>query len=446
MEWLFVWLYCICAPSTKIINAMNVSCLQGGRLIDPENNIDRQEDLYFVGGKIANKSEVIDAKKIEYYDVRGKIIFPGLVDLRTHLKYITSEKGENILSLTKAASSGGYTTILLIPDTETKADNSGTIQYIQDRIRNNALINVLICGCLTKGAKGSELAPLGSLKEIGVTAISDCPKSIQDNQIFSKGVEYASMFNLPVIDLPRDQSLSLGGSAHDGPIALKMGLGGYPRIAEELYVQRAISVASSLGTKIHVTSISSHGSVEMLREAKKRNVLISSDVTAHHLFLTEESISEYDPNFKTSPPLREEKDRKALINGLLDGTIDCISSAHEPHEEHVKNVEYDLAPSGVIGLETTLSVALKCLKEEKGFSWLKLISYLSSNPSRIMELEVGSFQKGKNADIVVFDPERKWTVQREGYNSNAINTPFEKSQFTGKVVKTFVNGELVFEE
>lgn len=425
---------------------MSIVCLHGGRIVDPQSEIDEQRDLFFQNGKIINLDEKADLSNCEKIDVSGKIIFPGLIDLRTHLKYITSDKGENISTLTKAASAGGYTTILLMPNSDTKADNPGAIQYIQDRIKNNGRTKVLVCGCITKGAGGKELAPLGSLKETGVIAISDCPKSIQDNQIFSKGVEYASMFNLPVIDLPRDLSLSLNGTAHDGPIALKMGLGGYPRIAEELYVQRAISVSSSSGAKIHLTSISSHGSVEMIKEAKKRNIKISSDVTPHHISLTENNISEYDPNFKTSPPLREDRDRQALIEGLLDGTIDCISTAHEPYEDHLKNVEYDLAPPGVIGLETSLSIVLKSLKENEGFSWIKLISLLSSNAAKILDLDVGTFKKGKSADIVVFDPEKKWTPSRKNNLSNASNSPYENIEQTGKVIKTFVNGEIVFED
>ena len=424
---------------------MIIKCLKGGRVVDPVNKIDKEKDLYFGEGKILNFSDQTDSKDIEIIDVRGKIIFPGLIDLRTHLKYITSEKGENISSLTKAASAGGYTTIMLMPDTDSKADNPGAIQYVQDRINNEALINVLVCGCLTKDASGEKLAPLGSFREINVKAISDCPQSIQDNQIFAKGVEYASMFNLPVIDLPRDFSLSSHGVAHDGPVALKMGLGGYPRIAEELFVQRAISVASSLGTKIHLSSISSSGSVDMIREAKKRNVSISADVTPHHLFLTEKSISEYNPNFKTSPPLREEKDRKSLINGLFDGTIDSISSAHQPYEEHIKNVEYDLSPPGVIGIQTALSASYECLKDEKNFSWLKLISFLSTNAAKILSLDTPSFESGKNANIVIFDPLKKWSFNKSTSLSNASNCPFDNFQFNGRVEKTFMNGNLIFD-
>ena len=423
---------------------MSITCLHGGRIVDPANEINEIKDLYFEKNKIISKPPSTSKNKIKKIDVNGKIVLPGLVDLRTHLNNITSGQSENILSGTRAAAAGGYTTILLMPDILPRADNPGTIQFIQDRILKHACVKVLLCGCLTKDAKGESLAPLGSLKEIGVAAISDCPRTTQNNQIFTKGVEYASMFDLLVIDLPRDISLSRNGSAHDGPLALKMGLGGYPRMAEELYVQRAISISKSVKTKIHLTSISSHGSVEMIRAAKEKGILISADVTPHHLSLNEDCITEFNPNFKMSPPIREEIDRNALVEGLLDGTIDCVSTAHEPFQEHEKNMEYDLSPPGVIGLETALSACYQNLKGCKEFSWLKLIDSMSYNAAKILEINSGTLSVGTSADIVIFDPELKWKYNNKNRLSLAANTPFENREFKGKVEKTFVDGKLAF--
>jgi dihydroorotase len=418
--------------------------LKGGRVIDPVNNTDEIKDLYFRNGKITMPPQDDSETKIKEINVEGKIVFPGLVDLRNHLKNISGGQAENIKTGTKAAAAGGYTTILLMPDTDPRADNTGTIQYIQDRILKHASIKVLLCGCLTKEAKGESLAPLGSLKENGVVAISDCPRTTQNNQIFSKGVEYASMFNLPVIDLPRDLSLSDNGSAHDGPLALKLGLGGYPRIAEELFVQRAISVSKTVDTKIHLSSISTFGSVEMIKEAKKQNIKISADVTAHHLTLNETSINDYNPNFKTSPPIREEIDRIALIKGLNDGTIDCVCSAHQPFQEHEKNVEYDLAPSGVTGFETALSVCYNTLIEENSFSWIKLISLMSSNPPVILGEKSDQLTDGNYANITIFDPKLKWNYSEKNRETEASNSPFADKNFTGKITKTFYRGEEVY--
>ena len=423
---------------------MSITCLKGGRVVDPANQTNKIQDLYFEKNKIISFAQIISKKKIKIINVNGKIVFPGLIDLRSHLKNITGGQSENILSGTEAAAAGGYTTILLMPNITPKADNAGTIQFIQDRILKHACVKVLLCGCLTKDAKGESLAPLGSLKEIGVAAISDCPRTSQNNLIFSKGVEYASMFNLLVIDLPRDISLSKNGSAHEGPLALKMGLGGYPRIAEELYVQRAISISKSLKAKIHLTSISSHGSVEMIKEAKKKGILITADVTPHHLILNESCITNFDPNFKMSPPIREEIDRKALVRGLKDGTIDCVSTAHEPFQEHEKNVEYDLAPSGVIGLETALSACYQILKNDKDFTWLNLIRSMSYNASKVLEIEGGTLSVGSKADIGVFDPNLNWKYNAKKSLSQATNSAFENTEFLGKVIKTFVDGKLVF--
>ena len=423
---------------------MSVTYLKGGRVIDPVNNTDEIKDLYFENGKIINFSQKDSAKKVKEVNVEHKIVLPGLVDLRCHLKNISGGQAENISTGTKAAAAGGYTTILLMPDIYPRADNPGTIQYIQDRILKHALVNVLLCGCLTKEANGKSLAPLGSLKENGVVAISDSPSTTQNNQIFSKGVEYASMFNLPVIELPRDYSLSDKGTAHDGPLALKLGLGGYPRIAEELFVQRAISISKSVDTNIHLSSISSYGSVQMLKEAKKRDVKITADVTGHHLSLNERSISDYNPNFKTIPPVREEKDRIALINGLKDGTIDSVCTAHQPFQEHEKNVEFDLAPAGVTGLETTLSICFETLVEKNNFSWNELINIMSVNPSTILGQKREQLAIGSNANISIFDPKLTWCYDKQHRKSEATNSPFKKKKFIGKIIKTFFKGKEVY--
>lgn len=423
---------------------MRITCLKGGRIIDPINEVDEIKDLYIKGERIINIKDVVANTPIDVIDVEGKIVFPGLVDLRSHLKNISGGQSENISSISKAAAAGGYTTILLMPNVSPKADNPGTIQHIQDRIIKHAVVNILLCGCLTKGGKGETIAPLGSLKEIGVVAVSDCPMTPQNTQIFSKGIEYAAMFGLLVIDLPRDFSLSVSGSAHDGPQALKMGLGGYPRIAEELFVQRAISISKSVDTKIHLTSISSNGSVEMIEDAKKKGIQISADVTPHHLIFNEESITEFNPNYKTSPPLREEIDRINLIRGVLNETIDCVTSAHEPFEEHEKNVEYDLSPAGVIGLETAFSACYETLQKKDQFSWKKLVNLMSCNPAKILNISAGCLSEGKRADIAIFDPDLEWKYSVNSRFTNASNSPFEEKKFRGKIIQTFVNGKSIF--
>ena len=372
---------------------MKTICLTGGRIIDPSTESDEKRDLYFYDNKIISPK---DAKNTEFIDVTGKIVFPGLVDLSCHINDLSGGNCENIFSMTRAAAAGGYSTVVLMPNLNPIPDNPATIQFINEQIKKDACINVKLTGCLTKGSNGKALAPLGSLKNAGVVAITDSPTSPQDNQIFCKAVEYASMFDLPVIDLPRDLSLSEEGNAHDGPIALKMGLGGYPRIAEELFVQRAISISRSLKSKVHLSSISSFGSVDLIKDAKNKGVMITADVSPQHLALTESKILNYDTNFKTTPPLREEVDRKFLIDGLMNGTIDCISSSHEPVKEYEKNVEYDLAPSGVTSLETALNISLQQLSKHPKFTWINLLKFMSLRPSEIIKVEGGGVRSWKH--------------------------------------------------
>lgn len=417
---------------------MKTICLTGGRIIDPSTESDEKRDLYFYDNKIISPK---DAKNTEFIDVTGKIVFPGLVDLSCHINDLSGGNCENIFSMTRAAAAGGYSTVVLMPNLNPIPDNPATIQFINDQIKKDACINVKLTGCLTKGSNGKALAPLGSLKNAGVVAITDSPKSPQDNQIFCKAVEYASMFDLPVIDLPRDLSLSEEGNAHDGPIALKMGLGGYPRIAEELFVQRAISISRSLKTKVHLSSISSFGSVDLIKDAKNKGVMITADVSPQHLALTESKILNYDTNFKTTPPLREEVDRKFLIDGLMNGTIDCISSSHEPVKEYEKNVEYDLAPSGVTSLETALNISLQQLSKHPKFTWINLLKFMSLRPSEIMKVEGGGLEVGSIANIVIFDPLKKWKYCSKEGKSRAFNTPFNNSEFSGKVIQTYFNGK-----
>lgn len=417
---------------------MKTICLTGGRIIDPSTESDEKRDLYFYDNKIISPK---DAKNTEFIDVTGKIVFPGLVDLSCHINDLSGGNCENIFSMTRAAAAGGYSTVVLMPNLNPIPDNPATIQFINDQIKKDACINVKLTGCLTKGSNGKALAPLGSLKNAGVVAITDSPTSPQDNQIFCKAVEYASMFDLPVIDLPRDLSLSEEGNAHDGPIALKMGLGGYPRIAEELFVQRAISISRSLKTKVHLSSISSFGSVDLIKDAKNKGVMITADVSPQHLALTESKILNYDTNFKTTPPLREEVDRKFLIDGLMNGTIDCISSSHEPVKEYEKNVEYDLAPSGVTSLETALNISLQQLSKHPKFTWINLLKFMSLRPSEIIKVEGGGLGVGSIANIVIFDPLKKWKYCSKEGKSRAFNTPFNNSEFSGKVIQTYFNGK-----
>lgn len=411
-------------------------CISGARIIDPSHNLDETRDFWVVDGRITfNRQE----GEIENLNISKKIVLPGMVDLRGHL-----HAPESLASASSAAAAGGYTTILAMPDVSPPADNPGAIRLMEEKASTASTINLLQCGCLTKGSKGEELAPLGSLKEAGIVAVSDCPNSPQNTEIFLKGIEYASMFDLPVIEFPRDLSISSSGVAHDGPTGLKMGIGGYPRMAEELFVQRAITISHNIRANIHLSSISSAGSVELIRNAKAKGILITADTTPHHLVLTDEKILGYDSNSKTMPPLREERDRKAILEGVLDGTIDSICTAHEPCHEHEKQVEFDLSPAGVIGYETALSIVYKELSKHDKDPFRLIAQTMSENPSRILNTPYEGFAEGAKANFVVFDPNNKWKYSVQKGVSGARNSPFDEYAIKGSVIATFSKGKQVY--
>ena len=414
---------------------MSKYCLKDARVIDPSQNLDKTLDLTVANGVITFGSA---GDSMESIDCSGKIIMPGMIDIRGHL-----HEPENLSSASNAAASGGYTTILIMSNIGAPADNAGTVHLMREKASKDSNIQILQCGCLTKASQGKALAPLGSLKEAGVVAVSDCPSSPQNTEIFARGLEYASMFELPVIEFPRDLAISTRGVAHDGAFSLKMGIGGYPRMAEELFVQRAITVCKNLCTRIHLTSISSAGSVELIREAKSKGIMITADSTAHHLALTDERLMGYNTNSKTMPPLREESDRLAILEGIKDETIDCISSAHEPCQKHEKEVEFDLAPAGAIGYETALSVVFEQLSQSLKDPFPLIAKTMSLNPSRILKVK-SEIAEGKRANLFVFDPSVSWTYKVDEGKSAAQNSPYENMEMKGSVLMTFSNGEKVF--
>jgi dihydroorotase len=348
---------------------------------------------------------------------------------------------ETIASGTRAAAAGGFTTVVCMPDVSPAADNPGTIRYLQDAIEKDACIDVLLTGSVTLDRKGEQLAPIGSLKQSGVVAVTDCPASTGNNEIFRRSLEYAAMFDLPILDLPRDPFLASNAVAHEGAQALRLGLRGWPRAAEELFVYRAVSLAMLTKAHVHLQSLSSAGSVEILQRAKERGVPVTADVTPHHLALTDSTLADYNTNLKTNPPLREESDRQALLAGLLDGTIDCIATAHEPYLEHEKDMEFDLAPFGVIGLETALSVSLESIVRSGAGSVSDMVAALTHRPASVLGLNKGTLSSGAIADIVIFDQQKEWIVTPENLESLSSNSPWLGENMTGRVTHVISAGQ-----
>jgi dihydroorotase len=417
--------------------------LIGARIVNPETKTDKCTDLFIRDGKInySHKS----SEKCEQINLSGKIIIPSFVDLRLHQKDFAGNQSENLSLTTERAASGGFSVLLMMPNTNPVADNPAAVRLILERAQKVAKVKVLLAGTLTQNAEGRALSPMGSLMEAGISAVTDCPTSPSNNKIFINAVKYAKMFNLPIIEYPRTSDLSDGSMAHESLLSFKMGLQGEPRISEELAVHRAIAVSKSLDVSIHLSSISTYSSVDLIREAKKQHVRITADTTANHLILTEESIQSYDTNAKTQPYLCEESDRQALIDGLLDGTLDAITSGHDSWPNYLKKVEFDKAPSGAMGLETAFSATYKALSEKVKDPIALILEKLVTNPRRILGLSTDLLVENELANFNIVDLENKWEYNLDTMQcGDAQNSPLLNTSFDAKIITQLYKGKIVY--
>ena len=422
-----------------------ITWIKNGRIVDPKAQRDEVSDLFIVGRKIANRPSDEDLKTAKIIDAAGLVVCPGFVDLHAHFRVPGQTHKETIFTGTCSAAAGGFTSVVCMPNTSPTADSPGTIQYIKDAIKREAVVNVFPTGCITKGSLGEGLSPTGSLSAAGVVAISEGGKCIQNNSLMLRAVQYAKMFGITVIDHCEDYALSEGSVMNEGFVSTKLGLRGVPNAAEDIVVSRNVIFASSTGAHIHLQHISSGTAVEIIRRAKARGINITAEATPHHISLTEEEVESFNPNFKVNPPLRSDEDRLAIIKGLEDGTIDCIATGHAPHIDYEKDVEFDRAPYGVIGLETALSVVLEELHFTKRLSLSGTLSLLTHRASEILNLNKGTLDVGTEADVTLFDLTEKWTPKDKAFFSKSSNSPWLGRELTGKVKKTFVAGHLVFE-
>jgi len=416
--------------------------IENGHLLDPANNLDEVRDLLLADGRIAAGPAPADA---EVFDARGKYVVPGLIDMHVHLREPGRADKESIATGTLCAARGGFTSVVCMPNTSPVADNPGTIAYIKQRAAEVGCVNVFPTGAITRELKGEELAPIGSLQRAGVVAITDDGHCVQNNDLMRRAVEYAKMFDLPVMDHCQDYNLSADGVMNEGYWSVVLGLRGWPAIAEDIIVARNILIAEVTGGHVHCLHLSSARSVALVREAKKRGVHLTAEACPHHFTLTDEACKTYDANFKMSPPLRTDRDRAALLEGLADGTIDCIASDHAPHCNYEKEVEFDIAPFGIIGLETELALSL-ALVHNKVLSLRQLIEKFTLNPARLLRLNKGTLSVGADADVTVIDLEREWTYDVTQSASKSRNSPFHGWKLKGKAVATIVGGKMVWKE
>jgi dihydroorotase len=425
---------------------MQATLLKNGRIIDPANRRDQVGNLFIVDGRIADQSAIRDPKsEIEEIDCTGKIIAPGLIDLHVHFREPGQSAKETIATGTKAAAAGGFTSVVCMPNTSPAIDSPSVVTWIQDKAAAEGCVNVFVSGAITKGIAGEELAPIGSLKKAGVVALTDDGHCIQNHELMRRALEYARMFDLVVMDHCQDYNLVGKGVMHEGAVSTELGLPGWPAIGEEIIVARNAQLAELTGTPIHCQHLSSAGSVRLLREARSRGVPISGEICPHHIALTDESIRAYDTNFKMNPPLRSQEHVDALIEGIADGTITVLASDHAPHCGYEKEVEFDMAPFGILGLETELGLFLDILvHKKKAIDLPRLIQLYTENPAKLLGLDRGTLTTGAIADVTVIDPNLEWTVDREQTESRSRNNPFHGWTLKGRAIRTMVAGRTVW--
>lgn len=419
--------------------------ISGGRILDPANQRDEIGDLYAVDGTLVDSLETRQKKQANKVDATGLVVAPGLVDIHVHFRDPGQTHKEDIRSGSHAAAAGGFTSVVCMPNTDPVCDNAGTIQRIMDKVSRDSVIKIYPTGCLTVDMAGEQLAPTGQLKTSGVVAVTDDGKCVQSNELMRRAVEYAKMFDLPIMDHCQDASLTQGAVMNEGEWSLRLGLRGWPKAAEDIIVARNIQLAELTGAHIHMQHISSANSVELLRRAIARAVSVSGEASPHHIEFTDECLQDYNTHFKMNPPLRTEADREGLIEGLCDGTLSCIATDHAPHSPDEKDREFDAAPFGVIGLENSLASSLGALYHSKRLSLSEVVALMTYKGAEICKLDAGTLSSGKPADICIFDPDEEWKVDATQFFSRSRNCPWNGKTLKGRVKASYVNGSCVFD-
>ncbi len=413
----------------------NGTVLIGGKL--------KKADIRTENGKIAEIAPDLNGKGI---DLNGLTVLPGLIDLHVHLREPGFERKEDIESGSRAAVKGGFTQICCMPNTKPAIDGKVVVSYIKNRAREVNLCKVHPIGAITEGQEGKNLAAIGAMKKAGIVAVSEDGKSVLSTKLMANAMQYAADFGLKCLCHCEDSSLVDGGVVNEGYNSTLTGLKGSLRAAEDIVVAREILLAESLDLPVHICHVSTYSAVQLIREAKARGVKVTAETCPHYFTLTDDAILSYDTNTKVNPPLREERDRLAIVAGLKDGTLDCIVTDHAPHHEDDKRVEYDLAAFGISGLETSFALSYTALVKSGEMSLAELVDKMSGNPARTLGLEGGRLKVGAPADFIAVDPDEEWTVDPGKFVSKGKNTPFAGRKVFGKVKYTVVDGEVKYKE
>jgi len=426
------------SPSQAII-------LHNGRIIDPANRVDKKASLLVEKGKIKaiftqRQKKPALPKKLIAIDLQGKWVVPGLIDMHVHLREPGEEHKETIETGTRAAASGGFTAVACMPNTNPVNDSQSVTRLIMEKAEN-ASARVYPVGAISKGSLGKTLAEFGEMQNAGAVAVTDDGRPVTDSQLMRRALEYASNYGLMVISHSEDASLSRNGAMNEGFLSTSMGLKGIPHIAEEIMVYRDLALAAYTGCALHLAHISTKESIDLIRQAKKRGVSVTAETAPHYFMLTETAVQEYNTNAKMNPPLRTQKDREAVVQGIRDGAIDVIATDHAPHSTLEKDIEFDQAANGIIGLETAVPLALSLFR--KGYiNEARLVELLSVNPARILGVAGGSLTIDAAADITVIDPGKRFILRSEDIVSKSRNSPFIGTRLQGRAVLTLCGGRI----
>jgi len=404
---------------------------------------EKRQDVYIENGIISKIGENCRTEADVVLDAEGSFVLPGLVDAHCHLRDPGYEYKEDIVSGTKSAAMGGFTSVACMANTNPVADNKAVIRYIIDKAAREGYVHVFPIGAMTKGLKGEELAEIGEMKEAGIVGVSDDGRSVENSSVMKKVMLYARMFNLPVICHCEDSSLAEDGVMNEGALSTEMGLRGISKAAEEIMIARDIILSKRLNVPVHICHVSTAFGVEIIRNAKKNGINVTAETCPHYFTLTEKACKGYNTLAKVNPPLRNDEDIEAIIRGLCDGTIDIIATDNAPHHIDEKNVEFDKAANGLVGFETALPLSYTALVKTGHMTMSDLVKKMSAKPAEILKIDKGRLIEGRMADITVFNPDMDYTIDIEKLVSKSKNSPFHGFPVSGKVVATIVNGKIV---
>ncbi len=421
--------------------------VRGGRVIDPSQGVDRVDDVLVRDGlvvAVGHAGTQPVGRVDETIDAAGLIVSPGLVDMHVHLREPGREEDETIETGTRAALAGGFTSVACIPNTEPPIDTQAAVEFIHQKAARADTCNVFVVACASRNREGKELAEIGQLVEAGAVAFSDDGAPIANAELMRRVFEYCRMFDKPFLAHEEVLELTAGGVMHEGLVSLVLGLKGMPAAGEEVMIGRDIALAEFTGGRLHVMHVSTAGGVALVRAAKARGVRVTAEACPHHFTLTDESLRGFDSNFKMSPPLRTAADIDAIIEGIIDGTIDCIATDHAPHAIEKKMLEIDRAPFGILGLETAVGLSVTRLVEPGRIGWPRLIEAMSTLPARILGINRGTLRPGAPADITLIDPSLQWRVDVHSFASKSVNSPFHGWMLQGRAVATIVAGRVKY--